>query len=71
MLFLGSMLVKGHARVDICGWGGGVGLGRIHCDFKYVMLSLAFPHVRHAMLLHVLLHVHTYVMLPNLKGRFP
>ena len=52
------------------GWGG-VGWGgvgwrgnvNVHCDCNHIVRSLAFPHIRHATLLHVLLHFHTYVML--------
>ena len=46
--------------------GGGVGVGwdaKVHCDCNRAVHSLAPPHIRHATLLHVLLHFHTYVML--------
>ena len=61
LLFLVSTPVRGHARVE---WGGGVGWDvNVHCDCNHIVRSLALPHVRHATLLHVLLHFHTYVML--------
>ena len=43
---------------DALGWGVNV-----HCDRKDIAYSFACPHIRHAMLLDVLFHFHTYVML--------
>ena len=60
---------RGHARVDILGVGvdggwGGVGWDvNVHCDCNHAVRSLALPHIRHATLLRVLLHIHTYVLL--------
>ena len=74
-MFLVSTPVRGHARVDIWVWGrvgvGGVGRGwggvgwdvNVHVDGNHIVRSPALPHIRHATLLHVLLHFHTYVML--------
>ena len=46
------------------GWGGGVGWDvNAHCDCNHIVRSPALPHIRHAALLHVLLHFHKYVML--------
>ena len=47
-------------------WGcSGVGWDvNVHFDFNYITRSLALPHICHAMLLCVLLHLHAYVMLP-------
>ena len=58
---------RGHARWIFWVWrwvGGGVGCDvKVHCDCNRAVHSLAPPHIRHATLLHVLLHFHTYVML--------
>ena len=35
----------------------------VHCDCDHIVRSLTLPHIRHATLLHILLHLHTYVML--------
>ena len=35
----------------------------VHCDCDHIVRSLTLPHIRHATLLHILLHFHTYVML--------
>ena len=43
------------------GWGGGVGWGGIIASFA--VRSHALAHIRHATLLYVLMHLHTYVML--------
>ena len=46
------------------GWGGGVGWDvNVHCHCNHTVRSLALPHIRHATLVHVLLHFHTNVML--------
>ena len=57
-----SAPVRGHARVDKIGvgWGG----NNVHFDFYHMVRSLALPHIRNATPLGVLLHFHTYVMLP-------
>ena len=65
---MASIPVRGHARVDILGVGvgGGVGWGGMLtfiATATHTVRSLALPHIRHALLLHVLLHFHTYVML--------
>ena len=63
-MFLVSTPVRGHARVDIFGVGGGVRWGNsVLFNFNYIVRSPALPHIRHATLLDVLLHFHTYVML--------
>ena len=52
------------------GWWGGVGRDvNVHCDCNHTVRSLALPHIRHATLLHVLLHFHTYVMLRTTSAR--
>ena len=55
-------------RPCACGYigCGGFGVGwdvNLHCDCNHIVRSLALPHIRHATLLHVLLHFHTNVML--------
>ena len=35
----------------------------VHCDCNHIVRSPPLPHIRHATLLHILLHFHTYVML--------
>ena len=63
-MFLVSTPVRGHARVDIFGVGGGVRWGNsVLFNFNYIVRSPALPHIRHATLLDVLLHFHTYIML--------
>ena len=50
-------------RLDIFGVVG-VGWGKnVLFDFYSIASALALPHIRHATLLDVLLHFHTYVML--------
>ena len=48
-----------HSLFGFWGWGD----VNVHCDCNHTVRSLALPHIRHATLLHVLLHFHTYVML--------
>ena len=45
------------------GWGGVGWDVNVHRDRSLIQRSLAVPHIRHATLLHVLLHLLTYVML--------
>ena len=42
----------------------------VHIDFNYIVHSHALPHIRHATLLDVLLHFHTYIMLRCLTFSF-
>ena len=60
-----DILGAGGLGGDGVGWvGGGVGWDvNAHCDCNHIVRSPALPHIRHATLLHVLLHFHTYVML--------
>ena len=51
------------SRVDILGVEALGWDNNVHFDFNYIVHSLALPHIRHATLLDVLLHFHTYVML--------
>ena len=62
-------------RPCACGYigCGGFGVGwdvSLHCDCNHIVRSLALPHIRHATLLHVLLHFHTNVMLLHLLLHF-
>ena len=71
--FLVSTPVRSHARVDILGVGGWGRVGwenNVHIDFNYIVHSHALPHIRHATLLDVLLHFHTYIMLRCLTFSF-
>ena len=46
----------------VWGWGGVVGMLTVIATANHTVRSLALPHIGHAMLLHLLLHFHTYVM---------